>query len=122
MATGLLFFVAGLDLKRELVIASLSRLKNALLPVIGAAGGMVVPAGGFALLGAHLPRDLGKRDLVAVAVLGGAGFTVSLLLADLSLDGADREIVEGAVLAASLIASLVAAVLLLRRSKAHSAS
>jgi Na+/H+ antiporter NhaA len=40
----LFFFVAGLELKRELVIGELSRLKNALLPVIAAFGGMVVPA------------------------------------------------------------------------------
>src|SRR3954451_22762237 len=40
----LFFFVAGLELKRELVIGELSRFKKAVLPVVAAAGGMVVPA------------------------------------------------------------------------------
>jgi NhaA family Na+:H+ antiporter len=70
---------------------------------------------------ARLPDGIGRRDLVAVAMLGGVGFTVSLLIADLSLDGADMALAKGAVLVASLVASLLAAVLLLRRSKARSA-
>src|SRR4051794_6500555 len=40
----LFFFVAGLELKRELVVGELSRFKQAILPVVAAAGGMVVPA------------------------------------------------------------------------------
>src|SRR5690348_11965072 len=40
----LFFFVAGLELKRELVVGELSRVKQAVLPVIAAVGGMVVPA------------------------------------------------------------------------------
>jgi len=40
----LFFFVAGLELKRELVVGELSRLKQAVLPVVAAIGGMVVPA------------------------------------------------------------------------------
>lgn len=46
-ADGLLtifFFVAGLELKRELVEGSLSRPADALLPILSALGGMVVPA------------------------------------------------------------------------------
>ena len=58
---------------------------------------------------------------LAVAMLGGVGFTVSLLIAELSLSGADMELAKGAVLVASMVASLLAAVLLLRRSKARSA-
>src|SRR3954451_19675667 len=41
----LFFFVAGLELKRELVVGELSRLKAAVLPVIAAVGGMAVPIG-----------------------------------------------------------------------------
>ena len=41
----LFFFVVGLELKRELVMGELSRLRQALLPVAAAAGGMLVPAG-----------------------------------------------------------------------------
>src|SRR5438067_2050422 len=40
----LFFFVAGLELKRELVVGELSRFKQAVLPVVAAIGGMVVPA------------------------------------------------------------------------------
>ncbi|NUT98975.1 MAG: Na(+)/H(+) antiporter NhaA, partial [Saccharothrix sp.] len=38
------FFVAGLELKRELVIGELNNVKAAVLPVVAAVGGMVVPA------------------------------------------------------------------------------
>ncbi len=48
----------------------------------------------------------------AIAVLGGIGFTVSLLVADLALDGAVADHATLAVLAGSLLASLLAAVLL----------
>ena len=46
-ADGLLaifFFVAGVELKRELVVGSLRKLNQAVLPVIAALAGMVVPA------------------------------------------------------------------------------
>jgi NhaA family Na+:H+ antiporter len=46
-ADGLLavfFFVAGLELKHELVLGSLSRLDKAAVPVVAALAGMVVPA------------------------------------------------------------------------------
>jgi NhaA family Na+:H+ antiporter len=46
-ADGLLavfFFVAGLELKRELVVGELTDRRSAALPVLAAAGGMVVPA------------------------------------------------------------------------------
>ncbi|KXP00044.1 Na+/H+ antiporter NhaA [Tsukamurella pseudospumae] len=38
------FFVAGLELKRELVVGELSTLRGAALPVLCAVGGVVVPA------------------------------------------------------------------------------
>jgi len=40
----LFFFVAGLELKRELVVGELSRLKQASLPIVAAIRGVVVPA------------------------------------------------------------------------------
>ena len=46
-ADGLLavfFFVAGLELKHELVLGSLSDRKKAVVPVVAALGGMVIPA------------------------------------------------------------------------------
>lgn len=38
------FFVVGLELKRELIGGELSSPKNAMLPIIAAVGGMIVPA------------------------------------------------------------------------------
>ncbi|MCK9912621.1 Na+/H+ antiporter NhaA, partial [Microbacteriaceae bacterium K1510] len=38
------FFLVGLEIKRELVAGELSTRKQATLPVIGALGGMIVPA------------------------------------------------------------------------------
>ena len=38
------FFLVGLELKREIVVGELSSLSNIILPAVGAAGGMVVPA------------------------------------------------------------------------------
>ena len=53
------FFVAGLEIKRELVVGDLRDPKKAALPAIAALGGMVIPAlvflaiaGGLALIGA----------------------------------------------------------------------
>ncbi|PHS22341.1 MAG: Na+/H+ antiporter NhaA [Methylophaga sp.] len=40
----LFFFVVGLELKREILVGELSSLRNAMLPMAAAVGGMVVPA------------------------------------------------------------------------------
>ncbi|HEX3004888.1 MAG TPA: Na+/H+ antiporter NhaA [Angustibacter sp.] len=39
------FFVAGLELKRELVVGDLSDVQRAVLPVVAAVAGVIVPAG-----------------------------------------------------------------------------
>ena len=38
------FFVVGLEIKREILVGELSNFKQAILPIAGAFGGMVVPA------------------------------------------------------------------------------
>lgn len=48
----LFFLVVGLEIKRELVVGELNGLKKAALPAIAALGGMIVPAGLYALLNA----------------------------------------------------------------------
>ncbi|MEV4599333.1 Na+/H+ antiporter NhaA [Amycolatopsis sp. NPDC049253] len=68
---------------------------------------------------AEKPTGTGWRDLAALALLGGVGFTVSLLIADLALDEPETELAKAAVLIASAIASLASAALLVRRSRAH---
>ncbi len=38
------FFVVGLELKREILVGELAKLRNAMLPISAAIGGMVIPA------------------------------------------------------------------------------
>ncbi|MFC9975658.1 Na+/H+ antiporter NhaA [Spirillospora sp. NPDC127200] len=69
---------------------------------------------------ATLPGGIGWADVLPVAVLGGIGYTVSLLVARLATD--DPGVVQRtstAVLAASLTATLAALLLLRLRAKAH---
>jgi NhaA family Na+:H+ antiporter len=111
----LFFFVVGLEIKRELVAGELSDPRKALLPVVAALGGMVVPAGvyllfqwgqptwvgwgipmatdiafvvGFlALLGPRVPHGL-KVLLLSLAIADDIGATLVIALvfsADLSL-------------------------------------
>jgi len=46
----LFFFVVGLEIKRELLVGELSDIKKASLPMIAALGGMLIPAGFYALI------------------------------------------------------------------------
>ena len=39
------FLLIGLELEREIYIGELSKIKDALLPIFGALGGMMIPAG-----------------------------------------------------------------------------
>lgn len=65
-----------------------------------------------------LPPKVRWGDVVPVALLGGVGYTVSLLIARLSLTDPDAEArAAAAVLVASVLASLGAVVLLRRRSR-----
>jgi NhaA family Na+:H+ antiporter len=94
------FFLIGLELKREVYVGELSSLKNALLPIFGAVGGMAIPAALFlffnygtatqsgagipmatdiafaigilSLLGSRVPSSL-KILLTAIAVIDDLG-------------------------------------------------
>src|SRR6478752_7769470 len=78
-ADGLLaifFFVAGLELKRELVVGSLSTPAAAALPVIAAVCGMVLPALLYlAVAGSKLPDAL-RAFLLTLAVVDDLGAIV----------------------------------------------
>jgi NhaA family Na+:H+ antiporter len=63
---------------------------------------------------AELNEDVTWAQLVGVAVLAGIGFTVSLLVAELSFTGAEADAAKAAVLAASVVAALAGGVLLRR--------
>ena len=96
--------------------------------VIGVVLGLVVGKPVGVLLGswvvtrfthAELNEELSWRDLVGVAILAGVGFTVALLVADLSYEAAESEGAKTAVLAGSVIAALLASVVLRRRNRVH---
>ncbi len=53
------FFVVGLEVKREIVLGELRDLRVATLPIVGALGGMVVPAGVYLWLQAGEPTASG---------------------------------------------------------------
>ncbi|GAA1481486.1 Na+/H+ antiporter NhaA [Gordonia sinesedis] len=59
----------------------------------------------------RLPDSIGLRDLIPVGMLTGIGFTVALLIAELSLGGADHADRASAAKAAILVASVLAAVI-----------
>ena len=101
------FLMIGLELERELYVGELSSLRNALLPIFAALGGMLVPAlihygfnaglpaqagigipmatdiafalGALALLGARVPASL-KIFVVAFAVIDDLGAIVMIAL------------------------------------------
>jgi len=68
---------------------------------------------------AEVGPGFGWRDLVGVALLAGVGFTVSLLVSDLSFDDVRREEAKTAVLVGSLVSALLAALVLGRRNRVH---
>jgi NhaA family Na+:H+ antiporter len=103
----LFFFVVGLEIKRELVAGELSELRKAMLPIVAALGGMVVPAlvylglqwgrptahgwgipmatdiafvvGFLALLGSRVPHGL-KVLLLSLAIADDIGATLVIAL------------------------------------------
>ncbi len=52
------FFLVSLEIKREIVQGELSNPKQALLPIIGAVGGMVVPAAIYIIININSPDTL----------------------------------------------------------------
>ncbi len=101
------FLMIGLELERELYVGELSNMRNALLPIFAALGGMLVPAlihfslnaglpaqagvgipmatdiafalGALALLGSRIPPSL-KIFVVAFAVIDDLGAIVMIAL------------------------------------------
>jgi len=119
------FFVIGLELKRELLVGELADPRQAMLPVIAAIGGMLVPAliyvainpegpafqgwgipiatdiafalGTLALLGNRIPKSL-LTFLVALAIVDDLGAVVVIALAYTETLNYTALMVAGAVL------------------------
>lgn len=66
---------------------------------------------------AEIDEELSWRDIFGVAVLAGVGFTVALLVSGLSLAGEQADAAKTAVLVGSVLAALLAAAVLGRRSR-----
>jgi Na+:H+ antiporter, NhaA family len=91
--------------------------------VVGKPLGILLGAWGVAhFTRAELDDELGWRDILGLAVLGGVGFTVSLLVADLSFTDIRREDAKAGVLVGSLVAGMLAVLILGRRNRVHRAS
>jgi NhaA family Na+:H+ antiporter len=63
---------------------------------------------------AELNEDITWAQMVGVALLAGIGFTVSLLVSDLSFAGHEADAAKAGVLAASVVAALLGALVLRR--------
>ncbi len=96
--------------------------------VIGVVLGLVLgkPIGVFGgaflvtrLTSAQLNDDLGWRDIGGVAMLAGVGFTVALLVSDLSFTGDTLTAAKTAVLAGSLVSAVLGALALGHRDRFH---
>lgn len=86
--------------------------------VVGKTIGVLGGAWGITRIGAaNLAPDLHWFDIAAMAVLAGIGFTVSLLLAELSFDGMELERAKAAVLGSSAVAAVVGGLLLIVRGR-----
>lgn len=72
------FLLVGLELKRELYVGELSKVKNALLPVIAAFGGMLIPATLYLLINYGLKTKTGAGIPMATDIAFAIG-VLSLL-------------------------------------------
>lgn len=124
-ADGLLavfFFVAGLELRHELTVGSLNSVRQAAVPLVAAAAGMLVPASLFLLIGSSdldvawgvpMATDL-PIALVLVAAFGKhlplslRAFLLSLAIAD----DAGSVLIVAAAFGSSLHATALAAAVL----------
>ncbi|PKQ17563.1 MAG: Na+/H+ antiporter NhaA [Actinobacteria bacterium HGW-Actinobacteria-8] len=71
------FFVIGLELKREIVAGELRRPSTAIVPIVAAVGGMVVPAGLYVLINATSAN--GAFSGWAVPVATDIAFAIAVL-------------------------------------------
>ncbi|MFI0432018.1 MAG: Na+/H+ antiporter NhaA [Candidatus Nanopelagicales bacterium] len=121
------FFAAGVDLRGADIVTTLSS------PVaVGVIAGLVLgkPIGVVAgawltarFTRASLSSSLAWRDIIAVGLIAGVGFTVSLLIAELAFEPGSEQLnaAKIAVLLASAVAAVAASVALVTRSRHYAA-
>ncbi|MCY0922886.1 MULTISPECIES: Na+/H+ antiporter NhaA [unclassified Streptomyces] len=120
-------FSAGVSLSDE-AIAQVFTRPETLGVVLGLVVGKTVGIFGGTWLAARFTRaelneDLAWPDVLAVASLAGIGFTVSLLIGELAFadDATLMDEVKAAVLIGSLIAAIIASVMLKMRDRRYRA-
>jgi NhaA family Na+:H+ antiporter len=67
------FLLIGLELERELYVGELSSLKSALLPIVAAIGGIIVPAGVHFALNSGTPTQAGSGIPMATDIAFALG-------------------------------------------------
>lgn len=74
----LFFLIVGLELKREMLVGELSSLRDAMLPVMAALGGMLVPAFIYTVLNQGTPTASGWGVPMATDIAFAIGILVLL--------------------------------------------
>ncbi len=120
------FFAAGVSVGGIEGLTSALGQRVTLGIAVGLLAGKLIGIAATTLITARLTRstllkDLAIPDLIGLAVLGGVGFTVSLLIGELSFGSAAQRSIDVriGVLAGSLISALVAALILAIRSRRY---
>lgn len=70
------FLSVGLEIKREILVGELSSIKKAILPIIGACGGMLIPVLFFLL---SCPSDAGMMRGMAIPMATDIAFSLGVL-------------------------------------------